>query len=134
VTPAPPLEVPAPAALREPPIALVDAGDLGETQRGDAEAALGALQPVLQRCFEDDGARFRGERRLRVRFVLESTQGLGRARGARLEGAPMRDPVLAACLEDVFDELKLPAPRSDAAFDVGAQLRFSGRAPPERLR
>lgn len=129
---APPEPPPSRSADALPHVVLLESTALTPSQRADAEAALAVLQPVLHQCFEDDGGRFRGERRLDVRFAV--TPQDRRAQRPQLGGAPLADPLLAACLEDVFAEVKLPSPRSEAAFEVAASLRFSSRATPGGIR
>lgn len=129
---APPAPPPSRSADALPHVVLFESSALTPSQRADAEAALAVLQPVLHQCFADDGGRFRGEPHLEVRFVLSPAQPL--AQRPQLEGAPLADPLLAACLEDVFAEVRLPSPRSEAAFEVAASLRFSSRATPEGIR
>ncbi len=63
-------------------------------------APLAAVTPEVMRCFDDQRAHLREVQRLEVRFRPLQDGGFSEVRVASTQ-----NPYIAACVEDVFDEL-----------------------------
>lgn len=103
--PATPLPAAPPPAAPTPPRAVaalpetIDAGEPAELPRALA-APLRAVTPEVIRCFDDQRAHLAGVQRLAVTFTPTADGGF-----AEVRVPTGGNPYLAACVEDVFEEV-----------------------------
>lgn len=64
-------------------------------------APLAALTPEVMLCFRDERAHLKSPQRLEVRFTPTADGGFS---GVHVPG--LTSPLIAACVEDVFDEVR----------------------------
>lgn len=113
VAPAKP-EVVAPVAPSVPPVAaIVDAGPTETAVVSvpkELAAPLAAVTPEVMLCFRDERAHLKAPQRLEVRFTPTADGGFA---GVHVPG--LTNPLIAACVEDVFDEVRF-APTGAETF------------------
>lgn len=103
----------APVPPPAPPVAMVvDAGPMEVVVPVPRELAapLAAVTPEVMLCFRDERAHLKTPQRLEVRFTPTADGGFT---GVRVPG--LTNPLIAACVEDVFDEVRF-APTGAETF------------------
>lgn len=103
--PSKPPEVVVVEAPATPPVApVIDAGgaeaELVEVPK-ELAAPLAAVTPEVMLCFRDERAHLKTAQRLEVRFTPTADGGFS---GVHVPG--LTNPLIAACVEDVFDEVR----------------------------
>ncbi|MBM4779716.1 MAG: hypothetical protein GQE15_18585 [Archangiaceae bacterium] len=114
VAPPEPEVVVAPVAPSPPPVAVVV--DAGAAQASTAPvpkelaAPLAAVTPEVMLCFRDERAHLKTPQRLEVRFTPTADGGF-----VEVHVPALTNPLIAACVEDVFDEVRF-APTGAETF------------------
>lgn len=105
VAPSKPEVVVPPMPPTVPPVAVVvDAGPTATAVVSvpkELAAPLAAVTPEVMLCFRDERAHLKTPQRLEVRFTPTADGGFA---GVHVPG--LTNPLIAACVEDVFDEVR----------------------------
>jgi hypothetical protein len=98
--------------------------------REDVRAAVRAVRPLLDRCFEDVADRHPGEQRATLRFTLEGGEEAGRLSKGQVMDTSVQDPMLRACLEDSLLDAQVPPLRRGEPLPLTYPYRFRPPARP----
>ncbi|NTX15442.1 AgmX/PglI C-terminal domain-containing protein [Myxococcus sp. CA051A] len=105
----------------EPVIESVD----GDLRPEDIEAAIKAVTPLVQQCFEDSAQRNRGPQAVKLRFIVEARGGgTGEMRGGELLVSTIPDPMVQACVVDSLLDIGFPTPSRGGKATVVYPFEF----------
>ncbi|NVJ04949.1 AgmX/PglI C-terminal domain-containing protein, partial [Myxococcus sp. AM001] len=130
-------EVPAPPAASGDPRRVVEVEPVVEATTGrihadDIRAAIQAVTPLVQQCFEDAAQRNRGPQTVKLRFTVETGDEGGVMNAGELVSSTIPDPFVQACALDSLLDVRFPAPFGGGKATVVYPFEF--RVPGETGR
>ncbi|WP_426749250.1 AgmX/PglI C-terminal domain-containing protein [Myxococcus sp. Y35] len=135
--PTPQSVVPAPPAPAGDPRRVVEVEPVIESTSGrihtdDIRAAIRAVTPLVQQCFEDAAQRNRGPQTVKLRFTVEAGREGGVMSAGELVSSTIPDPFVQACALDSLLDVRFPAPFGGGKATVVYPFEF--RVPGETGR
>ncbi|GEL71059.1 AgmX/PglI C-terminal domain-containing protein [Myxococcus virescens] len=130
-------DVPAPPAASGDPRRVVEVEPVVESTTGrihadDIRAAIQAVTPLVQQCFEDAAQRNRGPQTVKLRFTVEAGNEGGVMSAGELVSSTIPDPFVQACALDSLLDVRFPAPFGGGKATVVYPFEF--RVPGETGR
>lgn len=130
-------QVPAPPAASGDPRRVVEVEPVVESTTGrihadDIRAAIQAVTPLVQQCFEDAAQRNRGPQTVKLRFTVEAGTEGGVMSAGELVSSTIPDPFVQACAVDSLLDVRFPAPFGGGKATVVYPFEF--RVPGETGR
>ncbi|WP_163996287.1 AgmX/PglI C-terminal domain-containing protein [Pyxidicoccus caerfyrddinensis] len=124
-TTAPAPETPeAPGTRRVVEVEPVIEATTGRISPDDVRAAIRAVTPLVQQCFEDAAQRNRGPQTVRLRFTVEGKEAEGQMTGGELLASTIPDPMVQACVLDSLLDARFPAPPGGGKATVVYPFEF----------
>ncbi|MBZ4400203.1 AgmX/PglI C-terminal domain-containing protein [Myxococcus faecalis] len=97
----------------------------GDFRPEDIEAALKAVTPLVQQCFQDAAQRNRGPQAVKLRFNLESRgEGEGRMDKGEVLASTIPDPMVQACVVDSLLDIGFKTPSRGGRATVVYPFEF----------
>ncbi|MCP3103583.1 AgmX/PglI C-terminal domain-containing protein [Myxococcus sp. K15C18031901] len=106
----------------------------GDLRPEDVRAALRAVTPLVQQCFQDSAQRNRGSQTVKLRFQVEARgeDGKGDLGGGEVLSSTIPDPMVQACVQDSLLDVRFSTPSRGGKATVVYPFEF--RVPEETGR
>ena len=106
----------------------------GDMRPEDVRAALRAVTPLVQQCFEDSAQRNRGPQTVKLRFRVEARgeDGQGEMGDGEVVSSTIPDPFVQACVQDSLLDVRFSTPSRGGKATVVYPFEF--RVPEETGR
>ncbi|AKQ68811.1 hypothetical protein A176_005723 [Myxococcus hansupus] len=96
----------------------------GRIHADDIRAAIQAVTPLVQQCFEDAAQRNRGPQTVKLRFTVEAGREGGVMSAGELVSSTIPDPFVQACALDSLLDVRFPAPFGGGKAQVVYPFEF----------